>query len=118
MRLILCDCSDYKRTILYNHYIIIIIIRINLDWHLAVTDKTHTNKRTSPSSICFLWLLVLILDYFQRFSLKMLPLIQNVVNANPLTSLTMLLLIIGKEIIQGVLWCLSVLLLLLRSQKR
>lgn len=35
-------------------------------------------------------------------------------SAGLLTSLTVLLLIVGEEIIQGVLWCLSVLLLLLR----
>lgn len=47
-----------------------------------------------------------------------LTLIQIVVSAGLLTSLTVLLLIIGKEIIQGVLWCLSVLLLLLRLHKQ
>lgn len=35
-----------------------------------------------------------------------------------LTSLTMLLFIIGEEVIQGILWCFTILLLLLRLQKK
>lgn len=34
-----------------------------------------------------------------------------------LTSLTMLLFIVGEEVIQGILWCFTILLLLLRRQK-
>lgn len=35
-----------------------------------------------------------------------------------LTSLTMLLFVIGEEVIQGILWCFTILLLLLSSQNK
>lgn len=39
-------------------------------------------------------------------------------NTVVLTSLAMLLLVIGEEVVQGVLWCFSVLLLLLRGENK